>query len=246
MNDAVFISDLHLNQNQPEITQRFTQFVQWAAHHTKAVYILGDFFHAWAGDDKLDDWSESIASQLSWLAAQGVSLYYLHGNRDFLLGESFANRASLIILADPSIILLDNIPIALTHGDQYCTNDRAHQYFRAFTRHRLFVAAFLQLPYALRAWLVNRVRQHSQHQRQKPPNLMDIVPSVMLADMQRLKVQTLIHGHIHKPGLTNHPHQQHDYRQYVLSDWDDSPLVLCYTRTKGFSYVLLEEAAYAN
>src|SRR5258708_4351574 len=98
MNDAVFISDLHLNPEQPDILVRFKQLIQWAGKSTRNLYILGDFFHVWAGDDSLDAWSSDIAEQLSWLAQQGVSVFYIHGNRDFLLGQDFAKRACMQIL----------------------------------------------------------------------------------------------------------------------------------------------------
>ena len=234
MIDAVFISDLHLHPHMPEITERFTHFVQWAGSNTRAVYILGDFFHVWAGDDSLDAWGESIVSQLSWLAEQGVALYYIHGNRDFLLGKSFATRASLQILPDPSVIELHGERILLTHGDRYCTNDSSHQWLRRVTRNRLFSTLFLSIPYRIRSRWVDRVRAHSQENKRKPQWTMDIVPSVMLAHMRRLNTKVVIHGHIHQPGLTTHTGS---YQQYVLSDWDDNPLILCYYKASGFCFI---------
>lgn len=243
MIDAVFISDLHLHPNIPAITERFTRFVQWAAENTRIVYILGDFFHVWAGDDSLDVWSKSIASQLSWLVAQGVTIHYMHGNRDFLLGEQFAKLAGLHLLPDPSVIEWDGHRILLTHGDSYCTNDRGHQWLRRLTRNRLFPALFLSIPYRFRLRLVSRVRTYSEGNKRKPQWTMDIVPSVMLSQMQKLGVDAVIHGHIHKPGLTVH---SGDYRQYVLSDWDDNPLILCYYKASGFCFIPFEERCNAQ
>lgn len=237
MNDAVFISDLHLHPKQPEITAYFQQFIQWAATSTRRLYILGDFFHVWTGDDGIDQWHLDIAAQLSWLAQQGVSISFMHGNRDFLLGETFANAASMTLLQDPTVITLDNQRVLLTHGDQYCTHDRGHQWLRRLTRNRLFSFLFLNIPMALRAKCVSSVRTYSQHHRQKPSWRMAIVPSVMIAQMQRMKTEVVVHGHIHKPGLTTHVVHHKTYRQYVLSDWDVPPTILCYNTTKGFYFI---------
>lgn len=234
MIDAVFISDLHLHPQMPEISERFTRFVNWAALNTKTVYILGDFFHMWVGDDVQEAWSESIAAQLSWLVTQGVQLYFMHGNRDFLLGQKFADRIPMTILSDPSIIDLQGESILLTHGDRYCTADRSHQWLRRFTRNRLFTTLFQWIPYAVRRRLVSRVREHSRDNQCKPLWKMAIVPKAMIAHMDKFHVKTVIHGHIHQPGLTTHTG---NYQQYVLSDWDDAPQVLCYYRSKGFCFI---------
>lgn len=242
MIDAVFISDLHLNQQEGAITERFYHFIEWAAFNTKVVYILGDFFHVWPGDDALDDWSESIAKRLSWLASQGVKLFFMHGNRDFLLGERFAKLASITLLNEPTVIMLGDTSVLLAHGDRYCTEDKGHQWLRRLTRNAIFPAIFLRLPYKMRAKLVNKVRQHSQANRTKPTAYMDIVVSVMLEHMQQMGVQILVHGHIHKPGLITHEYQGTSYLQYVLSDWDDNPIFLCYDGANGFYFKRLLES----
>lgn len=240
MNQAVFISDLHLHPLEIVITERFNRFIQWAADNAKNVYILGDFFHVWPGDDALDAWSESITSQLSWLASQGVNLYFMPGNRDFLVGERFAQLASLTILKEPAVITLGTTNVMLVHGDRYCTQDKGHQRLRRLTRNALFPPLFLRLSYKFRHQLVNKVRNHSQANRRKAAASMDIVAPVMLAHMQQLHVNVLIHGHIHKPGLTTHEYFSVKYKQYVLSDWDDNPQLLCYNGSKGFYFVRIE------
>lgn len=232
----VFISDLHLNQQDVGITQRFDAFITWASERASALYILGDFFHAWPGDDALDAWSEGIAARLAWLASTGVAVFFMHGNRDFLLGERFAQRAGFHILPDPSVIVLDNQPILLSHGDRYCTLDRAHQRFRRVTRHTLFRRLFLQIPYAVRARIVTRVRQQSQTHRNKPAAIMDVVPSSVTQHLRQWRAGILIHGHTHKPGLSVHVDQGMVFQRYVLSDWDDIPEFLCYDKTTGFYF----------
>jgi UDP-2,3-diacylglucosamine hydrolase len=234
--EAVFISDLHLHPEEPLISKRFNAFVDWAAHHAKAVYILGDFFHAWSGDDSQNAWSDNIAQRLKWLSEQKVSLYYMHGNRDFLLGKDFAKAAGMTILPEPSVISLDDNPVLLVHGDGYCTKDRGHQWFRKITRTAWFTKLFLLLPLQLRINMVSKVRQRSQTNYRKTAEQMDVVVEPMIADMDEKKVLMLIHGHTHKPGLRNHLYNSKIYRQYTLSDWDDSPKLLCYYKSNGILF----------
>lgn len=236
MIDAVFISDLHLHPKDADITERFTKFIDWAGHNTRSVYILGDFFHVWPGDDALDAWSKSIATQLTKLASSGIKLYFLHGNRDFLLGPRFAKLASLTLLQEPAVITLGDCKVLLVHGDRYCTNDKGHQWLRRLTRNSIFPRLFLRLPYKIRAKLVNEVRQRSQANRSKSMADMDIVTPVMISHMREWGVDTVIHGHIHRPGHTVHGSNEKNYHQYVLSDWDDNPSLLCYDNPKGLYF----------
>jgi UDP-2,3-diacylglucosamine hydrolase len=242
MIDAVFISDLHLHPDEGAITARFDQFIEWAIKNTKSVYILGDFLHVWPGDDALDAWSKGIAKQLAKLKYHEIKLYFMHGNRDFLLGNHFAELAGMTILSEPSVITLQEEKVLLVHGDRYCTQDKAHQWLRRLTRNALFSLFFLKLPFKFRSGLVNKVRAHSQMNRMKPVESMGIVNDVMIKHMQQMQVTTLIHGHIHKPGLTHHCDNQKDYRQYVLSDWDDNPELLCYDKTNGFYFNRMPES----
>jgi UDP-2,3-diacylglucosamine hydrolase len=235
MIEAVFISDLHLHPHEEQITNRFNQFMDWALQHTKSVYILGDLFHAWPGDDGLDDWSRKIAGRLKELSAKQIALYYIHGNRDFLLGEQFARLAGMKILSEPAIIQLGNESIMLAHGDRYCTKDVSHQWLRRLTRNKIFPRIFLKLPFKIRTKLVQAVRQHSEN-GQKPMKKLHTVSSAMIRHMQHYKVSMLIHGHTHKPGLTLHEHAGTFFRQYVLSDWDDTPVLMCYDSSNSFYF----------
>lgn len=239
MLDAVFISDLHLHPDETQISARFNAFIDWAAANTRTLYILGDFFHAWAGDDGLERWSQTIAQRLNWLSQHNVKIYYIHGNRDFLVGKQFATMAGMEILSEPAIIALDS-NVMLVHGDRYCTKDRAHQWFRRLTRNGWFIKVFLHLPLSLRNRLVNKVRQHSQNNKKKDVLAMDVVEVTMLTHMQQHNIGILIHGHTHKPGLRNYEYNKNKYSQYVLSDWDNSPQLLCYDKTNGFNYFRFE------
>lgn len=235
MIEAVFISDLHLHPEDDQITQRFHKFMDWALQHTKNVYILGDLFHVWPGDDGIDSWSKEIAQRLHELSQHKIRLYYIHGNRDFLLGEKFASLAGMKILLEPKIIQLGKEQVMLAHGDRYCTNDTGHQWLRRLTRNKLFPKLFLKLPFSLRSKLVYAVRQHSQNGK-KNMQSMDTVPDAMIRHMQDHKVSILIHGHTHKPGLTIHQRGERNFRQYVLSDWDDTPLLMCYDNANSFYF----------
>ena len=248
MIDAVFISDLHLHPEDKALQERFENFVAWAANNTRNVYILGDFFHVWPGDDGLDSWSQAIAGRLSWLATQGIRVYFMHGNRDFLLGQRFAAMAKLTLIKEPTGLTLGGAQVALVHGDRYCTNDKAHQRFRRVTRHPWFSPLFLRLPYTLRKRLVMSVRRRSeaQHKQVKPLTQMDVVSSKLLTHMQQLKVTTLLHGHTHRPGLTTHDYRGEQYQQYVLSDWDDNPQIMCYDKTIGFYFSLFSGDSYVT
>lgn len=238
MIDAVFISDLHLHPDMPDISKRFEAFLDWAWQHTRTLYILGDFFHVWAGDDVQTAFSHKIATRLRALSDAGMSIYFMRGNRDFLLGTQFLAAAGLKEINEPKIIALGDEHILLVHGDKYCTEDKAHQWFRRFTRNRWFPWLFLKVPKKIRGRIVSQVRAHSANNTKKSRANMDVVPRALGKDLKRRKVHTVIHGHTHKPGLTKHNIKGTVYQQYVLSDWDASPSILCYNKPKGFYFEL--------
>jgi UDP-2,3-diacylglucosamine hydrolase len=237
MIEGVFISDLHLHPEALGIQERFNQFLEWARVSVKNVYILGDFFHAWAGDDSIDEWSACIAQQLFTLKKNGINLFYMHGNRDFLLGKAFAERAGCVMLSEPCVIQLGGEKILLVHGDRYCTKDRTHQRFRLLTRNKLFSTLFLSLPLEYRERLVSQVRYRSQISHNKSMEEMDVVPESVIQHMLKYKVSHLIHGHTHKPGITTYQKHLQQLNRYVLSDWDDSPQLLCYDYTKALYFI---------
>ncbi len=227
---AAFISDIHLHPEELEITERFYAFIEWAAKNTEQVYILGDFLHVWPGDDALDPWSQGIVDRLSWLSQQGVQIYFMPGNRDFLLGDRFMQLSGMRRLNEPAVIQLGQEKFLLAHGDQYCTNDRAHQWLRRLTRNQYFPRIFLKLPYSLRNRCVSGLRKHSQNNRKKTANTLSLNLPDMLNDMHNQQVTKIIHGHTHQYGIYNHQHNQQPYQEYILSDWDHAPYILCYNR----------------
>ncbi|KTD17170.1 UDP-2,3-diacylglucosamine diphosphatase [Legionella jordanis] len=236
MLEAVFISDLHLHPKDEAITARFISFIDWASTNTKSLYILGDFFHAWAGDDDMDEWSKTIAQGLNSLSQKAVKIYYIHGNRDFLLGQCFAELAGITILPEPSMFQCSE-PVMLVHGDRYCSNDKGHCWLRKITRNPIFPKIFLSLPLRFRKQIVNTMRMRSKGNSPKGLEQMDVVTETMLQHLKDCNAKIVIHGHIHKPGLRNHEYNNSNYSQYVLSDWDNRPEILGYDKTLGFRFI---------
>lgn len=236
----VFISDLHLHPEQDEITQRFYQFVDWAMAHAHSIYILGDLFHAWAGDDCMDAFSHAIAQQFKKLSDGGIALYFMPGNRDFLMGAAFARLAGWTLLPDPYLVSFEQETCLLSHGDRYCLADKSHQRFRRLTRNVWFKRIFLWLPKTWRQKLVAGVRQKSQKMHQKRQTYVDVMPPAIIQELDRHGTDTMIHGHTHRPGMNTYTKADKLYFQYILSDWDDNPKLMCYDRSKGFNFILTE------
>ncbi|MDX2345382.1 MAG: UDP-2,3-diacylglucosamine diphosphatase [Legionella sp.] len=242
MNDAVFISDLHLHPDRADILEQFDVFLKWVITSTKTLYILGDFFHVWAGDDTNTTWSDGIAARLAALNQQGVTVYFMHGNRDFLLGDAFFKRACLIPLEEPATITLGNTQVLLVHGDRYCTKDKAHQWFRCLTRNRWFPALFMIIPKRIRTRIVMGVRLNSETNTRKKQIVMNVVPETLTKHLAACDVNTVIHGHTHQPGVTRYVLNKQNYQQYVLSDWDAPPSALCYNKSTGFEFNLIGDS----
>src|SRR3990167_4226688 len=225
MLETVFISDLHLHPQRHDLLNKFHSFIDSASgHNIASIYILGDLFHAWAGDDCIDAWHINIADQFKELSQQGIKLYFMPGNRDFLLGDKFAAYSNLQLLNDPTLIKLGDEDILLAHGDKYCLLDKSHQKFRLLTRNRIFTNLFLRLPRKLRLNIVMRIRKISANANQHTPKYnCDVVPAALITELFNYNSRTIIHGHTHIPGLTSHLDKVIEYRQFVLSDWDDHP-----------------------
>jgi UDP-2,3-diacylglucosamine hydrolase len=240
MNDAVFISDLHLHPKRPEITQRFKNFLAWAEGSTKAIYILGDFFHIWLGDDCMDEFARDIAILLKQLKQKGMELYWMPGNRDFLIGNDFLEMAGLQRLEDPSVILLPGLRVMLSHGDAYCVFDRAHQLLRLLTRNIWFCGLFQLLPQSWRLALGASLRSYSQMQKKKldkSHQKFQIGQKKLFATMSKLGVFQVIYGHVHRSEIKTNKWKAYQFYEYVLSDWDASPKIICYNIDKGLHFL---------
>ncbi len=216
---ALFVSDLHLQAALPRTTEAFLGFLQSHAAKTQHLYLLGDVFEYWAGDDDLvTPYNQLIADALKAVQAQGVQLYWMAGNRDFLVGQGFADAAGLTLLADPHVISVAGRTLALAHGDAQCTDDHAYMAFRAQVRQPAYQQQFLAMPLAQRKAVIEGIRKNSQDANQsKEMAIMDVNASAIDALFAQTGTDVLIHGHTHRPAL----HRLGDGKlRYVLPDWE--------------------------
>jgi UDP-2,3-diacylglucosamine hydrolase len=219
--DALFISDLHLTPERPLPVQLFHRFIAEIARNAQALYILGDFFEAWVGDDNLaESFNQALAETLKSLSAHGVAVYFLPGNRDFLVGANFAQAAGLTLLADPTRIDLLQVPTLLAHGDQFCTDDIAYQTFRAQVRDPAWQQDFLAQPLHQRLALAAALRERSEHAKaDKKPEIMDVNNAAIRATLDAHPVKRIIHGHTHRPARHEIKVNGQIVERWVLPDW---------------------------
>ena len=216
-----FISDLHLEESRPDITDAFLAFLKDKAMGIDALYILGDFFEAWIGDDEKTPLQNQVAEALRDVSDSGTALYLMHGNRDFLIGEDFCNRCGAELLPDPTVIDLDGTPTLLMHGDSLCTEDVEYQKFRANMRNAHWQQMFLQRPLADRQMVARQLREISMAKNQgKAETIMDVTPEEVVREMEHHGVQRLIHGHTHRPAVHELSANGKPAVRIVLGDWD--------------------------
>ena len=231
---TLFVSDLHLDPARPEITALFLRFLQREAASADALYILGDLFEAWVGDDDPSSTGQQVADGLRRLADAGVPVYFVHGNRDFLVGQDYAGRAGMRILPDPAVVSLYGEPVLLMHGDLLCTDDHAYQAFRAQTRDPHWQAKFLAQPLAARQAFAAQARQASMSRQQDMIDgdrasfeaVTDVNPQAVEATLARFGVATLVHGHTHRPAMHAVRIGDREGRRIVLGDWYEQDSVL--------------------
>lgn len=217
----LLISDLHLEQQRPDITRAFVHFLQTRARQAEALYILGDFFEVWVGDDAMEPFQHEIASALRELADRGTRLYLMHGNRDFMLGQGFCQLAGCTLLSDPCRVSFNGEPVLLMHGDSLCTSDAAYMRMRRLLRNPLSLWLLRHLPLAKRHALARKLRKESQLQtRQKAASIIDVTPSEVPRLMAKYGVRTLIHGHTHRPASHTLEVDGQRAQRIVLGDWD--------------------------
>ena len=220
---AVFISDLHLTEALPKTTAAFFTFINWVEkQRLPALFILGDLFEYWAGDDDLDaPYHQSICRALKQLSSTGTTLYLMRGNRDVLFGEAFAQACSATLLDDPTLIQLETETVLLAHGDAYCTDDMSYQAFRQQVRNPAWQSQFLQMPLAQRKHIIANIRSESEQAKQgKSMAIMDVNPQAIIETMQTNAVQTLIHGHTHRPARHTLEVNQQAAQRFVIPDWE--------------------------
>nr|WP_238942396.1 UDP-2,3-diacylglucosamine diphosphatase [Marinobacter sediminum] len=217
----MFISDLHLEESRPDITEAFLGFLKEKAHGVKQLYILGDFFEAWIGDDERTPLQEQIAAALRAVSESGTEIFLMHGNRDFLIGHDFCDRAGATLLDDPTVVDLYGTPTLLMHGDSLCTADVEYQKFRANMRNPQWQQMILQRPLADRQQMARQLREISMAKNQgKAETIMDVTPEEVVKDMEAHGVQRLIHGHTHRPAEHHLEANGQPAKRIVLGDWD--------------------------
>jgi len=229
---SLFISDLHLDDTRPAVTDLFGRFVDGEARGAEALYILGDLFEAWVGDDDPSETGAFVAAKLRALSDAGVLVYFMHGNRDFLLGAAYADRAGMRLLPDPSVVLLHGRPVLLMHGDTLCTDDVAYQQFRAQSRDPRWQAQFLSQPLAARQAFADQARAASRaHQAGLQAAgamdaITDVAPRTVDETLRRFGIDLLVHGHTHRPAVHDLSVDGRPCRRIVLGDWYDQGSVL--------------------
>ena len=217
----LLISDLHLEEGRPDITRAFLGLLAGRARNAESLYILGDFFEAWIGDDAMSPFQRSICQALRTLSHSGTKVFLMHGNRDFMIGKAFCKAAGCTFLKDPSVVNFNGEPVLLMHGDSLCTRDEAYMRMRRYLRHPLTLWVLRHLPLSTRHKLARKLRSESRAQtRMKANDIVDVTPDEVVRVMAESGVQTLIHGHTHRPAVHDVQLDGTTAQRIVLGDWD--------------------------
>jgi UDP-2,3-diacylglucosamine hydrolase len=218
---ALFISDLHLSEERPAANEQFIEFLESRARRADALYILGDLFEYWIGDDDLEEpFNAVIAGLMRGITAHGVPTYVMHGNRDFLLGERFCAATGAALLPDPTVHEVAGVQTLLVHGDTLCTDDEDYQAWRRTARSDAWQRDFLAKSRDERRSMVRGLREKSKAVVQaKPAEIMDVTPAAVVEAMRRHGVARLVHGHTHRPGHHTLTLDGRPAERWVLPDW---------------------------
>lgn len=199
---TLFIADLHLSEQEPAITAGFLRFLQRDAYQADALYILGDFFEYWIGDDDPQPLHREIAAALRDLTASGVPCYFIHGNRDFLIGKRFAHECGMTLLPQETLLTLYGHRILIMHGDTLCIDDEDYQRYRRKVHNPLIQTLFLWLPLRARLNIAAKMRDRSQMTNgDKSDAIMDVNQHAVIEALERNQAEWLIHGHTHRPAI---------------------------------------------
>lgn len=222
----LFASDLHLSSATPGIARRFIDFLAGPVRRASALYLLGDVFDYWAGDDDAgESFNATIGAALRAATASGVDLGFIAGNRDFLIGDDFAAATGLRLLPDPFVLSVATWQFVLTHGDQLCTDDIDYQDFRNTVRRPEWRAQFLALPLVERKRIIGDLRERSEQAKrdkaERAPYVMDVNPAATDDFLRDHGYATLIHGHTHRPAMHDHVVDGIHCQRHVLADWHE-------------------------
>jgi UDP-2,3-diacylglucosamine hydrolase len=231
MRPVFFISDIHLCAERPRVARLFETFITEAAPAADSLYILGDLFEYWIGDDQLDvdPLARDTAERLHHLASTGTKIFFMHGNRDFLVNQRFAREADLVILPDPTVITLGATPTLLMHGDTICTDDTAYQTFRQQVRSPEWQRGILAKSYGERTALAQSIRSQSDIEKSmKPDSIMDVNAVAVIDAFRTSTCPVMIHGHTHRPSRHAQVIDGRECVRWVLQDWHAFGGYLCY------------------
>lgn len=220
MSRTLFISDLHLAPERPDIIRLFERFLDEQARHATSLYILGDLVEYWLGDDDEAHGLASAFNKIKQVSDQGVAVFLMHGNRDFLMGKQLAKRIGCTLIDDPHIAQLDNQPVLLMHGDTLCTDDIDYLKMRAFLRNPAWQQDFLSKPLAERIMMAKALREKSAEEtRNKSADIMDVNPLAVAQAFAKHNTRLMIHGHTHRPNIHQLAVNNNPVTRIVLGDW---------------------------
>jgi UDP-2,3-diacylglucosamine hydrolase len=221
MRPVLLVSDLHLSPTRPAVVDEFFRFLRTKAREAAALYILGDLFEYWIGDDSLvEPFNRKVADAIAATVAAGTPVYIMHGNRDFLIGKRLAAHTGKKLLPDPTRVDLAGGSTLLLHGDTLCTDDHEYQRVRARLRSRLWIWPALAMPRAVRKWRAQRGRRLSEKRKQaRPAAIMDVNIDAVEKTFRAFGYPRMIHGHTHRPAHHVHKVDGHQCDRWVLADW---------------------------
>ena len=223
----LFVSDLHLEAAAPRAIEAFVGLLRGEAREAAALYILGDLFESWVGDDDPDPARDRVCREIAALTATGVPVFVMHGNRDFLYGAGFETRTGATLLPDPCVATLLGRRVLLTHGDLLCTGDAAYQELRSTVRAASFQERVLALPLEARQTLADAARAGSKaHVAAQRPEIMDVTPDAVVAAFRATGTRVMVHGHTHRPAEHGHVVDGEQALRVVLDAWYDGGSVL--------------------
>ena len=229
--EYLFISDCHLDASRPEVTATLVDFLEKRAVTARSLYILGDLFEVWLGDDDPAPEHQHVIGLLRQLG-QSTDVFFMAGNRDFLLGKTFTDAANMTLLDEPHLLLLDNTRVVLVHGDILCTDDHDYQAFRSMVRVPEWQSTFLAKPLAERQQIAARMRSYSvDAMAQKSMQIMDVNSAAVQDCFRDNEASTIIHGHTHRPAVHTY---DSDLSRIVLGDWGQEPSYLSWKPEQGF------------
>lgn len=216
----LFVSDLHLEDARPDITRAFFHLLDQLHGQYEELYLLGDIFEVWLGDDTPSTGAHQLAEKLHAIASQGVRIFLMHGNRDFLIGQAYADRCGASLIQEPWLLTVSGKKALLMHGDVLCTQDVDYLAFRQMVRNPTWQSAFLSKPIAERIAIGRELREKSQASaKEKADTIMDVTPAEVVTIMEQHQIELLIHGHTHRPAVHAVALASSNGTRMVLGDW---------------------------